>query len=456
MPSNYRYLSFILCYVLWLSTGWCQVVDSFDDGDFTSNPLWSGDTGSWQIVTNSTCGAGASNSQTLRLNAPIDGSTSEYISTQRSGSWGSSQSWGFWLGRRSQAATNSNHSIVWLWANESNLESSTVDGYRVRFGDNSVDDEIVLQRVTNGTATNILTSSGSVKNALTDICFLVRVTRTSSSVWSLYTSALPTSNGEGAVASNAPSQSNTNISQGTVTDNTYTTFDDGYFGFMAIHTTSTAARTGAEFDQLYFDTSSDASLPVQLSSWTATIEKGSVLLRWTTASEIENLGFILYRGLAGKRLDRLVDYRSEVKLRGQGSTTQSTHYQYTDRTVRIGQTYDYQLSHISYSGVETFAGIRRIKITYPGLSWEMAHPNPFNATTELKIKIGEPRQITLEVYDITGRKVATLLKGNYPVGEYAITWDGNLQQGKSVASGLYLISLFAGNFRLDQKVLLLR
>jgi hypothetical protein len=258
------------------------------------------------------------------------------------------------------------------------------------------------------------------------------------------------------VASNAPSQSNVNISQGTVTDNTYTTFDDGYFGFVAIHSTSTTARTGAEFDQLYFDTSSDASLPVQLSSWIATTKEGVVLLHWTTASEIQNLGFVLYRGLAGERLYCLADYRSEVRLRGQGSTTQSTQYQFIDRTVRIGQTYDYQLSYISYSGVETFAGTRRITVTYPRLSWETAHPNPFNAITELKIKVGEPKRIAIKVYNITGEEVATLIDGNYAVGDYTITWDGNSQQGKSLASGLYLICLFAGNYRLDQKVLLLR
>lgn len=457
MHTYYTRLLFTLYFGLLLSASWCQVVDSFDDGDFTSSPTWNGDSDSWQIVTKSYCSTGASNSKTLQLNAPNDGSTSQYISTQRSGSWGTSQSWGFWLGRRSSSsATNSNHSIVWLWANESNLESTTVDGYRVRFGDNSGDDEIVIQRVTDGSAVNILTSTGAVTNGLADIGFLVRVTRTSASVWTLYTSALPTSNGSGAVATDIPSQSNTNINQGTVTDNTYTAFDDGYFGFMAIHTTSATSRSGAEFDQLYFDTSSDASLPVQINSWSATAKLEVVVLRWTTESEIENLGFVLYRGLAGDRLDRFADFRNETSLRGQGSTTQSTHYQFIDRTVRAGQTYYYQLSHISYAGVETFEGLRRVTVPYAELSWETAHPNPFNAITELKVNVGEPRTITIKVYTITGQEVTTLMDGNFPVGDYTITWDGNSHQGQSVASGLYIISLVAGTYQLDQKVLLLR
>jgi hypothetical protein len=235
------------------------LVESFTDGNFTSNPSWGGTTSRWQVVTSSDVAAGATNSNTLRLNVN-SGTGTKYLRTQRTASWGTEQSWSFWLGRRAQAATDANHSIVWLWANSSNLSSSTVDGYRIRFGDNSGDDNIVLQRVTNGSATDILTSSGTVPNGLTDIGFMVRVTRTSSSLWTLYTSALPTSSGSGAVATAIPSAANTIVNQGSVTNSTYTNFANGYFGFVAVHSSGADARTGAEFDQLYFDTSSTSPL----------------------------------------------------------------------------------------------------------------------------------------------------------------------------------------------------
>lgn len=235
------------------------LIESFADGNFTSNPTWSGTTSTWQVVTSSDVAAGAPNSNTLRLSA-ASGSGTKYLSTQRNASWGTEQSWSFWLGRRSESATNTNHSIVWLWANETNLTSSTVDGYRIRFGDNSGGDNIVLQRVTNGSATDILTSSGTVPNGLTDIGFMVRVTRMSSSVWTLYTSTLPPSSGSGAVATAIPTAANTTVKQGSVTNSTYTNFANGYFGFMAVHTSAPNARTSAEFDQLYFDTSSSSPL----------------------------------------------------------------------------------------------------------------------------------------------------------------------------------------------------
>ncbi len=236
------------------------LVDTFADGNFTSYPTWGGTTSAWSIMTSSDVAAGATNSNTLRLNFPTAVSGTQYLSTQRTATWGTSQSWSFWLGRRLQAATNANHSIVWLWANEANLVSSTVDGYRIRFGDDSGGDNIVLQSVTNGVATDIITSSGSVPNGLTDIGFMVRVTRTSNSVWTLYTSALPTANGTGAVATSLPTAANTSVNQGSVTNSTYTNFANGYFGFSAVHSSGVEARAGAEFDQLYFDISSSSPL----------------------------------------------------------------------------------------------------------------------------------------------------------------------------------------------------
>ena len=235
-------------------------IESFSDGNFTASPVWGGNTTNWQVVASSDAGPGATNSYTLQLNYPSSSSGTRYLRTQRTATWGTSQSWGVWMGRRAQAATASNISYVWLWANGTNLTASTIDGYRLKFGDDTGNDEIVLQRVTNNVGTDIITSSGSVPNAITDYSFLVRVTRTSGSVWTLYTSALPTASGGGVDATAQPSAANTTVNQGSATNSTYTTFTNGYFGFAATHTTAAAARTAATFDQLYFDTNSSSTL----------------------------------------------------------------------------------------------------------------------------------------------------------------------------------------------------
>ena len=233
-----------------LATSGQTLIDSFADGDFTASPVWSGDTTVWSIVANSDVAAGATGSNTLRLNVG-SGAGTQHLRTQITTSWANEQEWGFFVGRRAQAFTNANQMMIWLYANEADLESATVDGYRLLIGDDTTDDEIRLQSVTNGVGTTILTSSGSIPNGLEDIGFLVRVTRGSTGVFSLFTSTLPIANGTGAIATDIPNATNANISQGTVTNAAFTPAANGYIGVVATHSTGGGARAAVELDQIY-------------------------------------------------------------------------------------------------------------------------------------------------------------------------------------------------------------
>jgi len=331
-----------------LATGvWGQVIDTFSDGDFTSNPTWSGSTDSWRISQDSIAGPNTSNAYVLKLDVSA-GSGTKYLSTQRSEAWGTEQSWGAWIGRRSNSpATSSNRSYVWLWANASDLSANTTDGYRIRLGDNSGDDEVYLERVDDGSATTVITSSVAIPNNTSDLGFLVRVTRNASSTWTLYTSTLPTANGGGYAATSIPSATNTDINQGSATDSSYTNFDNGYFGFMAKHSSDGDHRTGARFDQLYFDTASDSSLPVELSAFTAYATKDQIKLQWRTESETDNAGFWIYRSSQRngefKRLN-------PVLIRGAGTTAMVQTYTFTDNDVEDGISYFYYLEDVAFDG----------------------------------------------------------------------------------------------------------
>lgn len=227
--------------------------ESFSDADFTSNPIWSGDVGSFTIVSNSDVSSGTSGSNTLRLSYGTNASGVQSISTQIS-TWDDIQTWGFYIGRRSQAYTAANKLYIWLYANESDLESSTVDGYRIAIGDDGGDDDILLEYVVNGSATTILTGSTPIPNGLTKIGILIRVTRTQTGLFTLYTSSIPTSNQNGAIATDIPNATNTSVNQGSITHSSITPSTNGYFGISCVHATSSSARTAVEFDQFYFDT----------------------------------------------------------------------------------------------------------------------------------------------------------------------------------------------------------
>lgn len=392
-----------------------QVIDSFDDGNFSANPAWAGHTAYWEIITNSTAGPDATGSNTLHLTVPSDADpVNRYLSTQRTGSWGSEQSWGFWVGRRS-AVQFDNISIVWLWANESNLESATVDGYRFFHG--YIPAALKLQRVENGIATGLISVTPTI--ASSDYGFLVRITRTASSLWTMYSSAIPTASDGGASAAQAPSKANTSVNHGSATDAACTNFSDGYFGFMAIvNNFFPGVHIGAEFDQLYFDTAADASLPVELSSFTATARDGQVALKWITESEINNEAFILEPSQDGNSFELL------TVIEGQGTTSKRTKYSYSDKTVFNGNTYFYRLADRDVNGEVTHHSIVKATPNSQGFNLidtgiaaqnfvlHKNYPNPFNPETNIRFDVptldGELEHIKMQIFNLLGQFVETL------------------------------------------------
>ncbi|HAL91745.1 MAG TPA: hypothetical protein DCM68_01815, partial [Verrucomicrobia bacterium] len=314
-------------------------LDGFIDGNFTGSPVWSGDTTNWIIVADSDAGAGATGSQTLRQNGPA-GTATNQLRTQIA-YWGVSQEWGLWVGRRNMEFATANRMYIWLYANEADLESSTVDGYRLAIGgDSTYGDKIRLERVTNGVAdATILTSEESLVDGLTDVGFLIRVThgRKSAGVWELYTSVLPTTNGEGSVATEVPA--NATVFQGTGVDSTLES--NGYFGVVAVQTIDGAQAT--EIDQIYFQPYSTTR--VVLYSFTAGEENDQVVVRWRTASEEDTVGFYVERwdGSAWVRVNKDILY-------AQGVDGFGTAYSLVDAGAVAGGTYTYRLVEVETSG----------------------------------------------------------------------------------------------------------
>ncbi len=79
------------------------------------------------------------------------------------------------------------------------------------------------------------------------------------------------------------------------------------------------------------------------------------------------------------------------------------------------------------------------------------YPNPFNPTTRIDFTIPKATKVSLEVYDLSGRKVATIFNGFRNAGRYTVEFNGS-----NLASGLYLVKMQAGNFNAFRKMILLK
>jgi PKD repeat protein len=85
------------------------------------------------------------------------------------------------------------------------------------------------------------------------------------------------------------------------------------------------------------------------------------------------------------------------------------------------------------------------------------YPNPFNPSTTISFRIPEASQVRVEVYDILGKRVATLMDGNISAGTHSVVWNGNDSYGNSVGSGFYFYRITVnGNAPIIRRMLLLK
>ncbi|SYZ72854.1 hypothetical protein TRIP_C20969 [Candidatus Zixiibacteriota bacterium] len=84
------------------------------------------------------------------------------------------------------------------------------------------------------------------------------------------------------------------------------------------------------------------------------------------------------------------------------------------------------------------------------------YPNPFNPATTIKFALPQNGMVNLEIYNVLGQKVRTLLDEELPAGFHSVTWDGRDGSGQEAATGVYFYRLKAGDFREIKKMLMLK
>ncbi len=84
------------------------------------------------------------------------------------------------------------------------------------------------------------------------------------------------------------------------------------------------------------------------------------------------------------------------------------------------------------------------------------YPNPFNSGTVIRFALPSDEQVELTLYNLAGQQVATLVTGRRQAGSYAVSWDGQDESGRALATGLYFYRLQAGEKVETRKLMLLR
>jgi flagellar hook assembly protein FlgD len=82
-------------------------------------------------------------------------------------------------------------------------------------------------------------------------------------------------------------------------------------------------------------------------------------------------------------------------------------------------------------------------------------PNPFQGTTSVRFGLAHAARVRLELFDLAGRRVRTLIDGDLEAGAHATTWDGRDDHGASVRAGVYFVRFVAPGKSLHARVVAL-
>ncbi|MBS1517670.1 MAG: T9SS type A sorting domain-containing protein [Bacteroidetes bacterium] len=193
----------------------------------------------------------------------------------------------------------------------------------------------------------------------------------------------------------------------------------------------------------------NGTLPVELTSFVSAIERNNVNLKWSTSSEINNKGFEIERKPVA---DNSV-WSSIAFVNGNGTVNEVRNYSYSDKNLSAGK-YSYRLKQIDFNGnFEYFNLQNEVEIGVPQrFELSQNYPNPFNPSTKINFSLPADSKVTLNIYDISGKLVNTLINNEFKSANY-YTLEFN---GSNLSSGTYFYSLITGSNSDTKKMILIK
>jgi len=177
-------------------------------------------------------------------------------------------------------------------------------------------------------------------------------------------------------------------------------------------------------------------IPVELQSFTASANENSVTLNWSTATETNNSGFSVER-------KTLLDETWTVAgfVPGYGTTTERKNYSFTDENMHMGS-YTYRLKQIDFDGGTEYSNEIIVEVAAPEKFVLLQnYPNPFNPSTTIGFSIPQTSNVSVDVFNVVGERVATVMNQTLEAGYHQIDFNAS-----NLPSGTYVYQLKANNY----------
>ena len=187
----------------------------------------------------------------------------------------------------------------------------------------------------------------------------------------------------------------------------------------------------------------------QLQSFSTDVDGSGIAVRWSLSQMDESTRFRITRTALHESPAALVDDDPDLVREGLSFT-------YVDADVEPGGRYEYLVERSGSDGWHTLFESGAVSMPGAQLALHPNYPNPFNPTTAIAYSVPARGQVVIQVFDVSGTMVRTLLNEEQEPGRHTIHWNGLNDQGNPVASGTYFCRLTASKLTLSQKMLLLR
>lgn len=174
-------------------------------------------------------------------------------------------------------------------------------------------------------------------------------------------------------------------------------------------------------------------IPVELTSFTATSNENSVTLNWSTATETNNSGFSVER-----KTSRNENWIEIGFVPGFGSTTERKSYSFADENLLMGS-YSYRLKQMDFDGTFEYSSQVFTEVGAPkNFALMQNYPNPFNPSTIIEFSIPQTSNVKIEIYNIVGEQVATLINNTLDAGYHQLNFNA-----ANLPSGTYIYKINA-------------
>jgi len=214
--------------------------------------------------------------------------------------------------------------------------------------------------------------------------------------------------------------------------------------FAAINNDATTVLVS--WEKIFDAIAANGGLPVELTSFSASVKNSEVTLNWETATEVNNYGFYIERAIGNS------DWLALGFVEGHGNSNSPKYYIFSDTNIVQSGKYHYRLKQIDNDGTFEYSNVITVNVSVPDKFFlNQNYPNPFNPQTRIDYTLPEQQNVSLRVYNTLGELVKELVNEVKEAGSYTVTFNAS-----NLPSGIYIYRIQTESFAVNKKMTFLK